>query len=130
MKIIKILSTIFVLIFLITNYLTADIVPENSLIASNYQPPKFKNIVKPIYPIEAKRAEKEGTVLLQTTIDLNGIPRNIKALTQLGFGLEEASIEALQKSTFHPATQEGKVVVTMVKIPYEFKLESDDTGRY
>ncbi len=128
MKIIKILSTIFVLIFLITNYLTADIVPDNSLIASNYQPPKFKNIVKPIYPIEAKRAEKEGTVLLQATIDLNGISRNIKALTQLGFGLEEASIEALQKSTFHPATQEGKVVVTMVKIPYEFKLESDDTG--
>ena len=50
--------------------------------------------------------------------------KDIVALTNLGFGLEEAAIEALKKTTFRPATKGGKPIsLENVQIPYEFKLE-------
>ena len=85
--------------------------------------PKFKFKSKPDYPQTAKRAGKEGTVILQATIDENGIAQDIVAVTSLGFGFEDAAIAALRKSTFIPATQAGKPVSKRVKIPFEFTLE-------
>ena len=86
--------------------------------------PTYKNRVEPKYPDAAKKAAKEGTVILQMTIDGNGLPKDIIALTSLGFGLEEAAIEALEQMTFHPATKAGKPIsLDDVQISYEFKLE-------
>ncbi len=86
--------------------------------------PTYKFRVEPKYPDTAKKAEKEGTVLLEATIDEKGIPKDIVPLTSLGFGLEEAAIEALKKTTFRPATKGGKAItLENVQIPYEFKLE-------
>ena len=85
--------------------------------------PKYKYKVKPDYPKNAKQAAKEGIVILQATIDVNGIPQEIVALTNLGFGLEAAAIEALKKTTFRPATKAGNPISLQVEIPFEFKLE-------
>ncbi|MYF99773.1 TonB family protein [Candidatus Poribacteria bacterium] len=124
MKGINIITSVICLMFLNLYYITADDTHPNIPInANDVKPPRFKNSQKPIYPIAAKRAHKEGKVILLATIDEKGMAKDIKALTQLGFGFEEASIEALQKSTFYPATREGKPVSFLVKIPYEFKLE-------
>ena len=85
--------------------------------------PTYKFRVEPKYPTAAKEAEKEGTVILQLTIDENGLPKDIVALTNLGFGLEAAAIEALGKTTFHPATKGFKSIsLENVQISYEFKL--------
>ncbi|MXV77734.1 TonB family protein [Candidatus Poribacteria bacterium] len=94
---------------------------------SEVTPPRIKNLVKPVYPQQAKRLEKEGTVKLQASIDINGIPKNIVALTTLGFGLEAAAIEALKQSTFHPAIKNGKPIKVTVQIPFDFKLDSSDS---
>lgn len=120
MKYIKVLSTIIVLLAFIANFLIADV------LVSTVTPPRVKKLVKPEYPKEAQKAGKEGKVILQATIDVNGIPQNIKALTQLGFGFEEASIEALKKSSFYPATKKGKPISVAVKMPFEFKLDLTD----
>ncbi len=86
--------------------------------------PTYKNRVEPKYPDAAKKARKEGTVILQMTIDEKGLPKDIVALTSLGFGLEEAAIEALKKMSFNPATKAGKPIsLKKVQIPYEFKLK-------
>lgn len=119
MKNIKIFGTIIGLLILASGYLMADIFPSPTV-----KPPRFKKSVKPEYPIDAKKAGKEGKVILQATIDMNGIPQNIVALTKLGFGFEEAAIEALKKSSFYPATEKGKPISVAVRIPYEFKIES------
>ncbi len=87
--------------------------------------PKFKYKRKPDYPKSASRAQKEGQVLLQVTIDENGNPQNIVAITKLGFGFEEAAIAALQKSTFVPAMKDGKTISMTVQIPYDFTLEDE-----
>ena len=123
MKGFKIITSVICLMFLTSYYLIADKRPAIPIKPNDVEPPRFKNPQKPIYPIEAKRAQKEGIVLLLATIDENGMAKDIKALTRLGYGFEDASIEALKKSTFHPATKEGKPFSFLVKIPYEFKLE-------
>ena len=85
----------------------ADIINQR---ASEWTVPKYKTRANPQYPKSAKEAKKDGTVVLQLTIDENGIPKNIVALTNLGFGLEAAAIEALKNSTFHPAMKNGKPI--------------------
>ena len=100
---------------------------ENLISQPEIVPPKVKNLMKPEYPVEAKKAGKEGKVLLQATITVYGIAEDITALTELGFGLEEAAVEALKNSVFYPATSNGKPVSLKVRIPYDFKLTFDDT---
>ena len=87
--------------------------------------PAYKVKVKPKYPENAKKAQKEGEVLLQATIDEKGIPKDIVALTNLGFGLEEAAIAALKKSSFRPAMKGDTAISKQVQIPYEFKLDDN-----
>ncbi len=86
-------------------------------------PPKTKISRKPEYPKNAKRAEKEGTVMLFATITTDGVAKDIKALTNLGFGFEEAAIAALKRFKFIPAKKGDKEIEYDVKIPFEFKLE-------
>ena len=85
-------------------------------------PPKII-LAEKKYPERAKKAGKEGEVILQLTIDEKGIPKDIVPLTNLGFGLEEAAIELLKKSTFRPATKGGKPISLLIEIPIDFKLE-------
>ena len=87
--------------------------------------PQYKFRVEPKYPDSAKKAEKEGEVILQATIDENGIPQDIKALTNLGFGLEQAAIEALKKTTFRPAMRGTEPISKQVAIPYKFTLKDN-----
>ncbi len=98
-------------------------VPEITVTEQGMEPPRPKNQVKPTYPKNARRAQKEGKVVLQATIGLDGIPKDIVALTKLGFGFEEAAIEALKKTRYSPAKKNGKEVEGTFNIPFEFKLE-------
>lgn len=101
------------------------IVPDIDTSASGVTPPKIKISRKPEYPKNAKRAEKEGTVTLQATITVDGVAKDITALTDLGFGFEEAAIAALKKFKFIPAEKKGEKIEHLVKIPFEFKLEDE-----
>ena len=85
--------------------------------------PQYKIKVEPKYPEAASKAGKEGQVLLEATIDENGIPRDIVAKTDIGFGFEEAAIAALKKTTFRPATKGGNPISLQVEIPYSFTLK-------
>ncbi|MDE0316146.1 MAG: TonB family protein [Candidatus Poribacteria bacterium] len=123
MKSIKTLSTIICLLILTSSNLSSDLtVPP----PTDLKPPRHKNIIEPKYPEAARKAKKEGKVTLTATIDVNGIPQNIVDLTNLGFGLEEAAIEAFKKATFHPATKAGKPISMKVKIDFDFKLEDPE----
>ena len=85
--------------------------------------PRVKLRIKPDYPKQAKDAEKEGVVELLATIDVNGVPTDIQANTKLGFGLEQAAIEALRKTKYIPAKKNGKAIKLRVLIKFDFKLE-------
>lgn len=99
-------------------------VPEINTSSGVTRPvPKYS--VKPTYPKNARRAEKEGKVFLKATITVEGIAKDIVAETDLGFGFEEAAIAALKKFKFTPAKENGKAIEYVVRIPFEFKLEDD-----
>ena len=87
-------------------------------------PPDYKYRVEPLYPVIAKNRQIEGEVVLEATINEQGIPLDILALTTLGFGLEEAAIEALKKTTFYPAIKDGKLISKRVTLRYRFTLRN------
>ena len=93
------------------------------LVKTETIPQQSKPIVKPAYPKMAKLLKKEGKVILRATIDTDGIPKEITVLTNLGFGLEEAAIEALKKSRYIPAKKNGNAIARLVEIQFEFKIQ-------
>ncbi len=99
------------------------LIPEIDTTQAGVTPPKTKISRKPEYPKNARRAEKEGTVILLATITKDGVAKNIRKLTNLGFGFEEAAIAALKRFKFMPAKKNGVEIEFDVKIPFEFKLE-------
>ncbi len=101
------------------------IVPDIDTSGSGVTLPKIRIKREPEYPKNAKRAEKEGTVMLQATVTVDGVAKDITALTDLGYGLEEAAIAALKKFRFVPAEKKGEKIEYLVKIPFEFKLENE-----
>ena len=96
-----------------------DFEPEPGLTA-----PEYKFRVEPLYPIIAKNTKIEGEVVLETTINEHGIPVDIVALTNLGFGLEAAAIEALRKTTFYPAMKDENPISKRVTARYRFTLRN------
>jgi len=86
--------------------------------------PEYKFRVEPLYPVIAKNVKMEGEVRLEATINEQGIPLDIVARTNLGFGLEEAAMEALEKTTFYPAMKDGKRISKRVTLRYRFTLRN------
>jgi len=95
-----------------------DITPEQAT-----TDPAFKIKVEPKYPENAKKAGKVGDVIVQATIDEKGMPKGVVALTNLGFGLEDAAIAAFKKSSFRPAMKGNTPISKQVKVTYKFTLD-------
>ncbi len=85
--------------------------------------PEVISEVKGTYPEEAKKNEIEGTVLLKLTIDENGNVTEVKVIKGLGYGLDEASVAAIRKFKFKPATKDGENVVYSITYNYSWYLE-------
>jgi len=87
------------------------------------EPPKFIHKVVPEYPDIARRAEKDGIVILEAEIGIDGIARDIKVIQKLGYGCDEAAIAALNASKFSPAKKGKTSVAVRIQIPYRFQFE-------
>ena len=98
-----------------------------ALLSEPTQNAKFFRKVDPIYPESARLSHKQGLVVLEATIGVDGIARNIKVVKVVevsGLGCEEAAVVALRASQFVPAKQ-GKVAVSQrLRIPYRFQFKS------
>lgn len=105
----------------------AELPPISALLNEPTQNAKFFRKVDPIYPESARLSHKQGLVVLEATIGVDGIARNIKVVKVVevsGLGCEEAAVAALKASQFVPAKQ-GKVVVSQrLRIPYRFQFKS------
>ena len=86
--------------------------------------PSWRRQADPKYPSEAKRAGKEGKVVLEATIGVDGKATDIEVKEdKVGFGCARAAIQALKSSRFNPAKRGDDIVPMRIAIPYEFKLE-------
>jgi len=99
------------------------IIPDIDTKQPGSSAPTAKYAPEPAYPKNARRANKEGTVTLEATIGKDGVPKNIVAITSLGFGFEEAAIAALKKWRFIPGKKKGEDVEMKVKLDIVFTLD-------
>ncbi len=106
----------------------AELPPVPVLFNEPTENARFSRRIDPIYPESARLAHKQGVVVLEATIGVDGIARNIeivKVVEVSGLGCEEAAITALKASQFVPAKQ-GKISVSQrLRIPYRFQFKSD-----
>ncbi len=91
------------------------------------QDAQFLRKVEPLYPASARFSHKQGSVLLEATIGVDGKAKNIQVIEVTnvsGLGCEQAAITALKASEFIPAMS-GKVTVSQrIRIPYRFSLKN------
>jgi TonB family protein len=71
---------------------------------------------------DARRAKYQGTCLISLTVDRNGLPRNLRVVKPLDYGLTEQSIEAVKRYRFKPAMKNGEPVPVEVNIEVSFHI--------
>ncbi len=78
---------------------------------------------KPLYPRVAREAGWEGTVIVRTLIDQDGVPTQTEVRKSSGHPpLDQSAIEAIKTWTFRPA-QDGNIpIAKWVDIPVKFDL--------
>jgi TonB family protein len=79
--------------------------------------------VEPVYSEEARQARYQGTVVLEATIHKDGTVSVGKVVRNLGLGLDENAIEAVNQWKFQPAMRNGEPVSVTVNVQVHFKLK-------
>ncbi len=86
--------------------------------------PVFKKRITPEYPEILKDEELEGEVALSVTINDKGNVTEVTVLRTDHMLFANAAIKALKASLFHPATQNGEPVSTILDdLVYTFILD-------
>ncbi|MFN7956858.1 MAG: TonB family protein [Holophagaceae bacterium] len=90
------------------------------------EPARVVNQVPPVFPIRAvqmNKANEERIVRLRVLVGEQGQPLKISVIDGVAgaYGYDEAAIDAAGKSTFSPATRDGKPVKGPVEIAYKFQ---------
>jgi TonB family protein len=77
---------------------------------------------EPEYSEEARRAKREGEVLVSLVVDEHGKPVRVRVIRPLGMGLDEKAMEAVSRWTFKPGMKDGKPVPVMAQVAVSFRL--------
>jgi protein TonB len=85
------------------------------------QPPRKIVHVDPVYPRVAQQARIEGTVILETVIDVNGHVTSVRVLRSIPL-LDQAAIEAVRGWTFTPTLLNGVPVPIALTVTVRFAL--------
>jgi protein TonB len=75
------------------------------------------------YPGLAKEAGIEGRVIIAAFINKKGLPKNCYLVKGVFESLDNMALQAVQKSRWIPAKQQGKRIGVWVNIPVSFKLQ-------
>ena len=80
---------------------------------------------RPVYPRVARESGWEGTVIVRTLIDTNGVPNEVKVRKSSGHPtLDQSAKEAVKSWTFQPAKDGNIPIRKWVDIPIKFDLSS------
>jgi protein TonB len=93
------------------------------------EPPRFGmaylNNPAPAYPVFAKRAREQGTVMLRVRVDAAGKVEGIELHQSSGSDrLDKAALAAVRQWRFVPARQGERAVAGVAIVPINFQLES------
>jgi|SRR5215471_6366564 len=85
-------------------------------------PPRAIESPQPSYTDRARKAKHQGTCVLALIVGTDGLPHDITVVRPLGMGLDEKSIEAVQKWKFEPARKDGQPVAVRIKVETSFRI--------
>jgi TonB family protein len=75
------------------------------------------------YPMEARKNKIEGTVIIQFIINADGSCTDFKVVKGIGYGCDEAAVEAFKKMPkWNPATINGQPVRFKTQMGYLYGL--------
>jgi TonB family protein len=76
---------------------------------------------------QAKQAAIEGTVVLDLVVGVDGRVRDVRVVSGLGYGLDEAAITALEACRFSPGEKSGATVPVRIRgFKVRFVLPNDE----
>jgi len=88
--------------------------------------PAFVKRVLPEYPWMARKAGREGRVLLRLTIDERGRLTDVVVVEKAGYGFDREAVRAVRRSTFRPAVRDGVPVRSEALLYVRFELEEPE----
>jgi protein TonB len=80
------------------------------------------SLVRPGYTEEARRARVQGRVRIELAVDDRGEVQDARVLEGLGYGLDEAALEAARRLRFSPAMRCSRPVAAPFVIAMRFVL--------
>ncbi|EMJ96361.1 energy transducer TonB [Leptospira alstonii] len=96
---------------------------QDAIISGATAPVDLTPNITPDYPSEARSAGIAGTSTLEVIIAENGQVLRVRSVGKpLGFGLDEAAIDAFYKKRYSPSVLDGKPITVKVLIPVRFSL--------
>ena len=96
--------------------------PELIRVGGNFEAPRRIVMVEPIYPEIARRAHKEGAVILSLIIGVSGRVESVEVLRGLPLGLTEAAVQAARHWVFEPSTYNGRPSAVQYNLTVHFTL--------
>ena len=88
------------------------------------QYPEVLANTRPDYTKEALDASIEGVIVLKVVIRKDGLVDNVEVVQGLGYGLDEAAIEAVMTEwRFKPATLNGEPIDHPANIEISFNIQ-------
>ena len=88
---------------------------------------RYRHTPRPEYPESARRAGREGTVLLRVLVDDQGRSKQVEINNSSGSdALDRAAAAAISRWRFYPARYGDRAVESWIKIPIEFALAKAD----
>ena len=86
--------------------------------------PVLIHLVRPQYPLLARRRGMEGRVVLSLFIDSEGRIKEATVVESAGNGFDEAALRAVFKSRFGPARRDGIAIACRALLPVKFELSA------
>jgi TonB family protein len=103
--------------------------PARTIQLDSYNPPQQQKMASPQYPRQLLQELLEGIVQLTFMVDPEGKPFEIIVNAASGdWAFRRAAIDALQQSTFIPATLNGEPVEARSTFVYYFRIEKGKEG--
>lgn len=79
--------------------------------------------IAPRYPGREKMLGKQGTVVLDVTVDVGGRVRGIAIAKSAGAGFDAAARSAVEATPFRAAQRQGRAVASRVTVRVKFQLD-------
>jgi TonB family protein len=106
-------------------------VPVQAATDGVYRAPEPKHEILPVYPPGALAQLEDGWVGLSMMVDTAGKPHDIVVTHSTGSKLfDNAAVQALERWTFEPATQDGKPVEARYPWRYNFYANTHNKGQH